>query len=411
MNMHMRLVTDIFTPMAQPVLKKRIALAELGREPFRIFFPLGVLAGIIGVSLWPLYFTHVTDFYPGLGHARIMACGLFGAFIFGFLGTAMPRMLSAKPLQVFQVLLLVLLHAAMVASFALGNIFIGDALFLLLLATFVGYMAVRAKTRKDTPPPGFVLVGLAFLSVASGSILSIVQHFRELNQSWVMLQRLLSYQGFVLLPILGIGPFLLPRFFGMQSAHDFPEALVPGAGWRKKALIALTAGVAILISFFIEANGWLRVAYAVRFGTTFIYLFLEMPFHRAPKATNALGAAIRISFLGVLAGFLAVALFPANRVGLLHLTLIGGFAVITFTVATRVVFGHSGNIALLKGRNRWLLVAIGLMLFAMLTRISGDFWPKILASHYIYGALIWIAGVVLWAVYVLPKVFVADSED
>jgi len=409
--MHTRPVISIFTPMAQPVIKKRIAFAELGREPFRIFFPTGVLAGIIGVSLWPLYFTHVTDFYPGLGHARIMACGLFGAFIFGFLGTAMPRMLSAKPLHVAQVLLLVSIHVAMVASFAFGKIFAGDTLFLLLLATFVGCMAVRAKDRKDTPPPGFVLVGLAFVSVAAGSILSLVQHYRELDPFWIMLQRLLSYQGFVLLPILGIGPFLLPRFFGMPSPHDFPEALAPGANWWRKALIALAAGSAILISFFLEASGWLRLAHAMRFGTTFVYLLREMPFHRAPNASNALGAAIRIAFIGVLAGFLAVALFPEHRVGLLHLTLIGGFAVITFTVATRVVFGHSCNTALLKGRNRWLLVAIGLMLFAMLTRISGDFWPKIMASHYIYGALIWIAGVLLWSVYVLPKVLIADNDQ
>ena len=95
----------------------------------------------------------------------------------------------------------------------------------------------------------------------------------------------------------------------------------------------------------------------------------------------------------------------------MHLTLVGGFAVITFVVATRVVFGHSGNGALLKGRNRWLLVAVGLMLFGMATRISGDFWPKVLTSHYTYGALLWIAGVLLWAVYVLPKVLVADTED
>ena len=125
---------------------------------------------------------------------------------------------------------------------------------------------------------------------------------------------------------------------------------------------------------------------------------------------NALGVSVRIAFAGIVAGFLAVALFPAYRVGLLHLTLVGGFAVITFVVATRVVFGHSGNLVLLKGRNRWLLVAIGLMLFGMATRISGDFWPKILASHYIYGALIWIAGVSLWAVYVLPKVLMVDNE-
>src|SRR6185503_20355920 len=85
----------------------RVTLAGLGREPFRIFFPAGVLAGIVGVSLWPLHFANVLELYPGLGHARIMVYGFFGVFIFGFLGTAMPRMLSARPLHVFQVLPLV----------------------------------------------------------------------------------------------------------------------------------------------------------------------------------------------------------------------------------------------------------------------------------------------------------------
>jgi hypothetical protein len=339
-----------------------------------------------------------------------MAYGLFGAFIFGFLGTAMPRMLSAKLLHVFQVLPLVAVHAAMVAAFACSKIFIGDALFLALLATLVVLMATRARGRKDTPPPGFVLVGLCFLSVASGSVLAIVQHFREIDVFWITLQRLLSYQGFVLLPILGIGPFILPRLFGLQSQHDFPEMRIPPAAWWRKAALAFGAGALVIASFFLEASGWYRVAHWLRFSTTLGYLLLEMPFHRAP-AVNALGVSVRIAFAGIVAGFLAVALFPAYRVGLLHLTLVGGFAVITFVVATRVVFGHSGNLALLKGRNRWLLVAVGLMLFGMATRISGDIWPKVLVSHYIYGALLWIAGVLLWAVYVLPKVLIADTED
>jgi len=62
-------------------------------------------------------------------------------------------------------------------------------------------------------------------------------------------------------------------------------------------------------------------------------------------------------------------------------------------------------------RNAWLLVSIALMLFGMATRISGDFLPRILASHYSYGAFAWIAGVLLWAVFVLPKVFVADDQS
>jgi len=396
--------------MTDTVTKKPIGLADFGREPFRIFFPAGVLAGIIGVCLWPLYFLHATEFYPGLIHARIMSCGFFGAFIFGFLGTAMPRMLSVNPLSLIEVVPIVLLHTAMIVSFAAGEILAGDILFLALLLAFVCCMALRAKHRKDTPPPGFVLVALAFVNVASGSILSVAQHYHELDLFWINLQRLLSYQGFVLPPILGIGPFLLPRFFGMPNPHDFPESLVPKGGWFRKAVVAILAGLLIDGSFFIEASGWYRSAYAVRFGITLAYFLLEMPFHRVPASTNALGASIRIALGGILAGFLAVCLFPAHRVALLHLTLIGGFAVLALTVATRVVFGHSGNLALLKARNRWLLIAVGLMLFGMATRISGDFWQKILASHYIYGALLWVAGVLLWAIYVLPKVFVIERD-
>ena len=47
----------------------------------------------------------------------------------------------------------------------------------------------------------------------------------------------------------------------------------------------------------------------------------------------------------------------------------------------------------------------------MATRISGDFWPKILASHYTYGALFWIAGALVWAGKVLPKVLVVEEEQ
>src|SRR6185436_2834595 len=96
----------------------RAILRDFASEPFRIFFPAGVLAGIVGVALWPLHLLGVMEFYPGLVHARIMACGLFGGFIFGFLGTAMPRMLSAKPLRVAEVAMLLAFYIAMVAAFA-----------------------------------------------------------------------------------------------------------------------------------------------------------------------------------------------------------------------------------------------------------------------------------------------------
>src|SRR5204863_827252 len=112
-------------PMKQNARSPLVSVTEMAAEPFRLFFPLGVLAGLIGVSLWPLHFMGVKQFYPGVSHARIMAFGLFGAFILGFLGTAMPRMLSARPLRPWEVLPLLLLHSLMVFAFLWENISVG----------------------------------------------------------------------------------------------------------------------------------------------------------------------------------------------------------------------------------------------------------------------------------------------
>jgi uncharacterized protein involved in response to NO len=390
---------------------RRVTFSDFGKEPFRLFFPGGVLAGILGVSLWPLHFGGLVNLYPGQAHARIMIYGLFGGFIFGFLGTAMPRMLSAPALGAGNVFLLLGLYVSMVVTLATQHIAWGDRLFLALLGLFAVLMFRRARHRKDTPPPGFVLVGLAFLCVTAGVLLAVFQPGQdEAAAYWVNLQRLLCYQGFILLPILGIGPFILPRFFGLPSPHDFPESMTPASAWRNKAALAGGAGGLIVASFFMEVEGWFRTAYAVRFATTLVYLALEFPFHRAPKSGSALGASLRIAFSALVGGFIIIALWPTFRVSMLHLTLIGGFAVVTFTVATRVVFGHSGNLEKLRERNSWMLVAVALMLLGMATRISGDFWPKIMVSHYNWGAAMWIAGVLVWSSFVLPKVLRAENE-
>jgi uncharacterized protein involved in response to NO len=389
---------------------KRVQLSDLGKEPFRVFFPEGVLAGVLGVVLWPLYVFKVVSLYPGESHGRIMAYGLFGAFIFGFLGTAMPRLLSAPPLGARNVLPLLTLHLSMLVAYAIQKTFVGDVLFLVILIFFAGLMLMRLRHRQDTPPPGFVLVALAFLCVLAGGVIALFEpSMEDAAAYWVPLQKRLSYQGFVLLPILGIGPFILPRFFGLPNPHDFPETLAPTSTWKKKAAFAAMIGMVIIASFFVESAGRTRLAHSLRFSATLIYLLVEFPFRLAPKMTNALGIALRLAFVMLVSGFILVAIFPAYRVGLLHLTLVGGFAVITFTVATRVLFGHSGNLEKLKLRNRWLLVAVGLMLFGMATRISGDFWPRIMFSHYSYGALAWLVGVGIWAFFALPKVMQVED--
>ena len=408
--------TGAFSPLKSlPVLEhapdKHISWSDLGNEPFRLFFPLATLAGLAAVLLWPLHLMGWTETYPGQAHARMMCYGFFGGFIFGFLGTAMPRMLSAPKLGPRNVSLLALLFLAMNIAYLSGSLLWGDLLMALLLAFFFSLIALRVRHRKDLPPPGFVLVGFSFLCVAAGAAIGLAQQFNpELDTQWVTLQRLLSYQGFVLMPILGIGPFILPRFFGMTSTHDLPESLTPSKTWLKKAGLALSAGLLIMISFVLEAKGLVRTGNGLRFAAASAFLALEFPFRKAPGGHTILGFCLRLALILLLAGFLTSALYPGHRTALLHITFGGGFALITFIVATRVVLGHSGNLPLLKGRNLWLLIAAGCMLLGLATRMSGDFWPHVMASHYIYGAILWIAGVIIWAWRVLPKVLQADEE-
>ena len=56
------------------------------------------------------------------------------------------------------------------------------------------------------------------------------------------LQHLLSYQAFILLPILGVGTFLLPRFFDLPNLNEFPESRTPPPGWARKAMGAFSPG-------------------------------------------------------------------------------------------------------------------------------------------------------------------------
>ena len=93
-----------------------------------------------------------------------------------------------------------------------------------------------------------------------------------------------------------------------------------------------------------------------------------------------------------------------------HIELIGGFGLITFGVATRVVFGHSGQRLKLERFHGWLTTSAILMLLGMLSRISGDLIPGTMVSHYHYGVICWAAGLIIWAVCVLPGVLRPDPE-
>jgi uncharacterized protein involved in response to NO len=236
-------------------------------EPFRIFFPLGLFLGSIGVALWPLFVWHAIEFYPAQAHVRLMIEGLMGSFIIGFLGTAGPRLLDAPALIAAETSLLFVLQIASALLHLAQRQTAGDIVFLTMLLFFVGMMAKRAGARADLPPPQFVLVLFGLVNALGGIfLLTAAKSFTNGSFS-SRLGSLMLNEGFVLFPILGVGAFFFPKLLG--GAKPEPTDLrLARTLWVTRAVIAALTGAVIWTSFVLEALGWIRTAAFMRGLTT-----------------------------------------------------------------------------------------------------------------------------------------------
>ena len=191
----------------------------------------------------------------------------------------------------------------------------------------------------------------------------------------------------MLLPILGVAPFFIGRLLNLPGS-DLPESRAFSAEWKRQAAFNALIGIAIIASFLIESAGPSRIAGWIRVAAIAVYLGARMPW----RGRTFLADYLRAGLLFILAGFTMMALWPIYRLGSLHTVFITGFNLIVFTVATRVVLGHSGNLDHLKTR-LWFFIAMGALLFlAMASRVSADLTPRARVIHLIAAAICWLAA-------------------
>jgi uncharacterized protein involved in response to NO len=372
-------------------------------EPYRVFFPLGMLAGIWGVMMWPMLYAGRIHFYPGEAHTRMMIEGFMGAFVLGFSGTAFPRLAGNKSWFGGEFLALLVLWLLTVTSHAAGHVTAGDAAFSGLLGVlFLGMAGRWISGNHDTPPPGFVLALAGILGAAVAAWCLARPGLSQTQTQWA---KLWLFQGFPLLPLMGIGPYLLPRFFGRDSSHSFDDSPSPPAGWWRKAIMAITAGLLVVAGFALEVSGKAMAGHLLRAGTVLAWFALETPVLRRAKVPTTPGNAARWALGGVVAGCVCGALWPQTRVGSLHLFFASGIALVTLAVGTRVILGHAGRHDLLGGKIVWLRWTVGLLVLAATTRMSADFLPRMQVSHYIYAAWSWAIGGLIWLAVLAKYLF------
>lgn len=379
-------------------------------EPYRIFFPLGIVGGVVGVMLWPLWYAGHLKFYPPDAHARLMTQGFMGAFVLGFIGTAYPRLTGNRSWFGEELLLLLGIWIFTVTCHSVGDVHLGDRAFSALMAVlFTGMVWRWVFGNRDTPPPGFSLALAGFLgaSVAAG----FLGWSRALSPEAVLCARLFLFQGFLLLPLMGIGPYLLPRFFGVNSGHSFDDSPMPPPGWTRVAVRSLAAGLLVIVSFALEVMEHPLAGQLLRAAVVLIWFAMETPLMRRAKLSTTPGNALRWALASLVGGFICAALLPDSRIGSLHLFFVSGLGLLTLSAGTRVILGHAGRHDLLTGKIVWLRWVVGFVVLAALTRMSADLLPKVRISHHIYAAWTWAMAALVWLKVLAKYLFRKDEPE
>jgi uncharacterized protein involved in response to NO len=338
--------------------------------------------------------------------------GFLGAFIVGFLGTAGPRLTGTPHFSRGELWSLLVLYAGTIGLQIAARSFAGDAMFLALLLTFAARLGWRFSKRTDLPPPSFALVAFGFLNAIAASVLLLIGASGEGNPRCALLGSMILHQGFVLYLVLGIGGFLLPRILKLPPKPEFPESRIPSRGWRSAAIFAASIGLVLLASFVFEVfTGATRSAALVRFLAAGAFLASEIPAHRSAAPRLTIIICLRVALVLILFGLLFPVFWPMQRVAGMHVVFIGGFSLITFTVATRVVLGHSGFGHLFPTRLPFLIATGLLLICGAALRIAGDFIFVQRGSLLGDASYLWILATAIWSWQVLPKVRIADPED
>jgi uncharacterized protein involved in response to NO len=380
-------------------------------DPYRIFFPLGVILGIAGVSIWPLYYWGVTSGYSPRSHAFIQTDGFLYAFILGFLWTAIPRFTeTATPPRVIQYFLAALLTVE-VAAFELQYFAAAHLLFLVAYVTFVVVTVDRFRHRRRPPPETFAFVGLGILAGLIAAVINAGIAWEVISSALDLVGKRLLTEGMALLLVLGVGGFLAPRLLGFAQLPNFQSiakstdlaAAEPWSPVRRQRLF-VCAGIVVLGSVIAEYGLNIPVLAWLRALTATVVVIVTVQPWRAPLVRTTLSWCVWIAHWLLIAGLWLVAAFPKYRVDLLHIVFMGAFTLLILAIGTRVALSHGGH-ALTEERRSWpLRIGLTAGLIAMFARLGAPIAPLSYYSHLAWAGVLWIGGIVFWGVYLFRRI-------
>lgn len=403
----------------------RSSPARLLTEPYRVLFPLAVLAGMLGVGHWLAYAAGWSGSYSGFFHAGVQMQVYVTAFIAGFLMTAMPRFSGTRPASVAEAGSVTGLLLLVLAFLATGRWVLAQAAFVAVLLSLVAFFARRLVQRRarrragdsrprTVPPVELVWVPFALLHGLGGAALLAAGQGGWLSGRVAGTGRAMLQEGFVLAVVVGVGGFLAPRLMGTyrlprEPARGGPEPAAgsevsPGAatGTGRRLMLHAAGGALLLASFAAHGFGLRQEADLFRAVLVTGFLVASRTLVSGPRIRDQYVRYVWIAFWMVGLGLWAAALLPAHRVAALHLVFVGGYSLMTFAVATMVIISHAGEARRLRQPGWALRLTGGGVLTALALRLASVAFPDRYFELLGAAAAVWLVAALAWLVHVAP---------
>ena len=387
-------------PTAPPTGGSPRLLDRIRSEPFRLFFPVGVLLGWIGVGHWLLYGLGLAETYSCFRHGLLQTQAFLMAFALGFLWTALPRRTAApvaSPSEIALALAALLLTGGALLCDAFVTAELGYlALFAMLLAFAARRFLSGAARRR--PPAAFVLLPLAAVLGVSGALLILARLVLEEPPWTIALGALFIEQGVFLCLVMGIGALVMPLMGGTPPPPDLGSS----PHETRVALGFLVLGLTVAASLVAETAGFVRSAPIVRGTAVAIALGWGGGAFRLPGKPGFHRKLVWVAAWLAPAGLVASGLLPDYRVPALHVLFIGGFSLMAFGVATHVSLSHLDLDEAALGRPRPVVVLAVAIALALLARLAADS-SQTYFEHLASAALCWMVGSAVWLVWLAPR--------
>lgn len=397
---------DVVLPA--PVAQTTNDAPSLVHEPYRLMFPIGAALAAAGVGHWLLHGLGVIEDFRPIFHAMTQVQGFLMAFAVGFLFTMIPRRTGSAPPSVATLTIGALAPIGISVSAWYGAWMLSQLCWLVLAITMIGFVVRRFRRSTSTrrPPNSFVWIPVAFGLGVVGAVLTGVGAAMG-DRGWWMheLGRGFVLQGMFVALVLGVGGLAIPL---MTRAEAPPDADDSRDHRLARTLHAL--GAALLVaSFLLEQWVSLRTGLVVRATVVALTLILSADLHLRPTKPGIVRHLIWIAAWMLPLGFALAAVFHEDARAFLHVSFIGGLGLLTLAVSTQVTLGHGGFGALLGGRP-WPVFAIGaFVVLAIVPRVLMTLDPDRYFVWMSVAAALFLAGVISWAAFVVPKLWPARA--